>query len=352
MQKAGWSCESTFVDHYLRDVNPTPAPPGLGPCALAHKPSKPQKHSARRVEKFISLWKATPQIKPCATVSVAPQSPGLEEKSSLPVLDSADLDFLNSPPSPLKQPASLVTNAVLPPPPGWEDPVTPPRTIQDFLTGSPLDLDILTGDSEHLLSHLDSAIQSDLIHTGSDITTLLDDHDQPRDLFCKETLTDLSPKDDHLAPPVQTVKKKVKVHRVTLHKIAGGVQFLVDPPLPNSSSSQQVIPLLPSGSANHFVPIPIPHPIDAKEAQVVELKTTDLDTPVHTYENKKGEKVFEFQIPPVTPEGPPMNELHDNLASPLVTQGEPTELSNFDSSTRPLFRVTPGPPFQQLLTPP
>ena len=76
----------------------------------------------------------------------------------------------------------------------------------------------------------------------------------------------------------------------------------------------------------------------------MELKTMDLDTPVHTYQNEKGEKVFEFQIPPVTPEVPPIDELHGNLASSLTTDGERMEPSKFDSSTRPLFRVTPGPP--------
>ena len=97
MQKAGWSCKSTFVDHYLRNVDASPAPPRPGPCAPVHHPSKPQKQSARRVEKFTSLWKDSLQYKPCATVSVAPKSPVKTEDSPLPLLNSADLDFLNPP---------------------------------------------------------------------------------------------------------------------------------------------------------------------------------------------------------------------------------------------------------------
>ena len=214
-------------------------------------------------------------------------------------MHSADLDFLNPPPSPtiLVEPASPVTNAVLPPPPGWEDPETPPEPF----TGPPPDLDTLSGGNDNFLSHLNLAIESDVLHANSEVNGMSDGmaltsygHDQTLDLFCRETFSDLSPKDDplHLAPSTQNVKKQVKIHRVTLQKTAGGVQFLVDPPLPNTSSSQQVIPLPPSSSVSNFAPIPIPHPINAKEAQVVELKTTDLDTPVNTYENDKGEKVF------------------------------------------------------------
>ena len=55
-------------------------------------------------------------------------------------------------------------------------------------------------------------------------------------------------------------------------------------------------------------------------------------------------KFFEFQIPPVTSDVPSLNELHGTLASSLVGEGEPMEPSIFDSSTRPLFRATPGPP--------
>ena len=250
-----------------------------------------------------------------------------------------------------------MTHAVLPLPPGWEDPDTPPDSLAQF-SGPEPDSDTLGLDNDDLLINLDSNTESDLTQGKAEVNGFSDGmvlnktcHDQPLDLFCREQSLDLSPKEEslHLAPSSQNMKKQVKVHRVTLHKTAGGVQFLVDPPLPNTLSSHQVIPLLSSLSVPISAAIPIPHPINTKEAQVVELKTTDLDTPVQSYENEKGEKVFEFQIPPFTPDVSSMTELHSNLASSPVAEGEPLEPSMLDSSMRPLFRVTPGPPISSAL---
>ena len=113
-------------------------------------------------------------------------------------------------------------------------------------------------------------------------------------------------------------------------------------PLPNASSTPQVIPLSPSilsAPVSDLTPISIPHPISTKENQVVELKTTDLDTPLQAYVNEKGENVYEFQIPPVPPIDSPVGGLQRNLASSLVADG-----GSLDPSKQPWFRVTPGPP--------
>ena len=66
----------------------------------------------------------------------------------------------------------------------------PPKDHFRPLYWFPLDLDTLIGDSDHLLSHLGTAIQSDLVQTSSDINSLPDgiamtssDHDQPLDLL-------------------------------------------------------------------------------------------------------------------------------------------------------------------------
>ena len=107
MQRAGWLCKSTFVDHYLRHVDATPAPCHPGPCAPLHTdpPSfKPPKQSARTVEKFTSLWKETPRLRPCSTVLIPPTSHARVEETSLPLLKPVDLEFLNPLPSPTPPP--------------------------------------------------------------------------------------------------------------------------------------------------------------------------------------------------------------------------------------------------------
>ena len=84
MQRASWSCESTFVDHYLRHVNATPASPcHTRPCGKVAKNSSHSKLDrtlAKSTEKFTSLWKQTRKIKPSSTVSVPPVPSVVQEK--------------------------------------------------------------------------------------------------------------------------------------------------------------------------------------------------------------------------------------------------------------------------------
>ena len=198
---------------------------------------------------------------------------------------------------------------------------------------------LLCLDEDKLVIDLDPKIEEEPPSLAPYTSTMINeldnlDHGPPSlDLFCREKFVD---------PAVQTkhIEKPVKVHRVTLEKTADGVQFLVDPPYHR-------IRLDPNYS--HYYPpptklTPVPHPIDTDEDQVVELKTSDLDTPIHLYVNERGEMVYEFQIPPVSLIDSPVGGLQRNLASSLVAEGVST-----DTSLQPLFRTRPGPP---LLLPP
>ena len=324
MRRAGWLCESVFIDHYLREIDSMPkslpgvgwpvtpnwiktVPPTLPPIHKQHsykygRHIKADISSAQRMKKFASLWNSSPVE--CGPRPVSPKESigpsNLKKKkaktsATVTFGDGEDLNTLGIPPPLLPAPEDelsydsvLERDQTLIDPSGEE--VPPPPEFGDGPTWDDVPEDF-------------TCPAKDLLNAeGGMIPLSFAEHvpEPPEYSFVEKVPKKLALLSETSVP------KKVSTHRVTINKKGKEVAVKVSPPLVDGDYADLFIddhdeapvtpPVTPvtdsvsdynECSTNNIVEMD-----KSKQVMVVPNELVDK-----CYVNDKGEQVVEINLP-------------------------------------------------------